>query len=542
VKLFAELYAALDRTNRTAEKVSALANYFAAAPPRDAAWAVYVLSGRKIGRSVNATLLRQWASEVAGYPEWLVDQCYSVVGDLAEALALLLPTPAGEVEEAPTLHEVIENRLLLLARMPAVQQRKTIERTWTELNTEQRLVFHKLVLGNFRVGVSKALLIRSLAVAAQVEPAIIAHRLSGHWKPDEKSMRRLLAPHDPTAAIDAALPYPFMLANALAEPPDSLGKLADWLVEWKWDGIRAQLIRRGGSEGKTMLWSRGDESVGHTFPEIAQAGALLPDGTVLDGEIVAWNDSLARPMPFTKLQRRLNRQTVDMTFWPEVPVTFIAFDLLESQGRDVRELPLEERRKLLERTLFATPSTPALRLSVPLAVDDWESVITQMRDARQLATEGVMLKGRDSTYRPGRPAGLWWKLKVDPFTVDAVLIAAEPGHGRRAGRLTDYTFGVWQDRELVPIAKAYSGLTDAEIADMDRFIRHHTLARHGPVHAVEPTRVFELGFEAIQRSNRHKSGLAVRFPRILRIRNDKKPAEADRLETLQALLESIERP
>jgi DNA ligase-1 len=221
-------------------------------------------------------------------------------------------------------------------------------------------------------------------------------------------------------------------------------------------------------------------------------------------------------------------------------VTFIAFDLLESQGRDVRELPLAERRKLLDDTLLAAPATPALRFSVPLGVADWESVVAQMRDARQRATEGVMLKRRDSTYRPGRPAGVWWKLKVDPFTVDAVLIAAEPGHGRRAGLLTDYTFAVWQNGELVPIAKAYSGLTDAEIADMDRFIRHHTLARHGPVHAVEPTRVFELGFEAIQRSNRHKSGIAVRFPRILRIRDDKKAAEADRLETMQALLESVE--
>jgi DNA ligase-1 len=536
VKRFTDLYFELDETMRTTEKVEALARYFKEAPPLDGAWAVFVLSGRKIGRTVSSTQLRLWGAEASGHPQWLVDQCYRVVGDLSETLSLLVPAP-GDSQAAPPLHEVIEHRVRALGLMTQEKQKQSVQATWAQLDTDQRLVFHKLLSGNFRVGVSKNLLIRALAEAAGVQPAIIAHRLAGNWQPDESTMPRLLAGHDPDAPIDPGVPYPFMLAHALQEGLPSLGPIDDWLIEWKWDGIRAQVIRR---EGKTTLWSRGDEAVAGAFPEIVQMAAMLPSGTVLDGEIVAWDDTEKRPMPFTRLQRRLNRQTVEMSFWPEVPVTFIAFDMLELDGVDLRPLELKQRRAKLDAVIQAMVDHSALQQSTPLCFERWDQITELVADARRRGVEGVMLKRWSSPYQPGRPTGLWWKLKVEPFTMDAVLIAAEPGRGRRAGLLTDYTFGVWDEGMLVPITKAYSGLTDEEIAEVDRFARSHTTARHGPVHAVEPLRVFEIGFEAIQLSTRHKSGIALRFPRMLRMRKDKKPADADTLQTMRDLLTHVE--
>ena len=534
MKRFTELYLELDETTRTSEKIAALERYFRSAPALDAAWAIFFLTGRKLGKSVSSRLLRNLVAETSGLPEWLINQSYRVVGDLSETISLLLPNPADG--NAPPLHEIVEQRLRTLGNLTHKSQRQVILETWSQLNTNERFVFQKLLSGNFRVGVSKQLLIRALAETTQLSPAIIAHRLAGHWTPDETTMGRLLAEHDPNAATDPGVPYPFMLANPLHDGLESLGPISDWLIEWKWDGIRAQLIRRSGS---AMLWSRGEEIVSHTFPEIIQAAAVIPDGTVLDGEIVAWNESAGRPEPFTRLQRRLNRLTVEMTFWPEVPVTFIAFDLLEYEGKDVRDRELHERRTMLASVLRALPAG-TLRMATALEDVSWKEIGQHIEHSRQRGVEGVMLKQRTSAYRPGRPAGPWWKLKVEPFTVDAVMIAAEPGHGRRAGLLTDYTFGVWDAGALVPIAKAYSGLTDAEIVEMDRFVRSHTTERHGPVHVVEPLRVFEIGFEAIQLSTRHKSGIAVRFPRILRMRDDKTPAEADRLETMRALLKQAE--
>jgi DNA ligase-1 len=352
-------------------------------------------------------------------------------------------------------------------------------------------------------------------------------------------MRQILKPTSGDDPLDETLPFPFMLAHALAEPPATLGAPDDWQIEWKWDGIRAQLLRRG---GKVAIWSRGDELISGAFPELVQAGHGLPHGTVIDGEIVAWDELTLRPRPFASLQRRLNRKNVEMTFWPDVPVNLIAFDLLELGGRDLRSEPLKTRRAMLEELLANVAPASLITLSTPVGVSSWEELNERMAESRGRGVEGVMLKRVDSAYLVGRVTGPWWKLKVNPYTMDAVLIAAQPGTGRRAGLFTDYTFGVWNDAhtELVPVAKAYSGLTDAEIAEMDRFVRSHTTGRFGPVHMVEPTRVVELGFEAIQRSDRHKSGVAVRFPRILRLRDDKAPAEADTLAMLNALLESIE--
>ncbi|MDB5172583.1 MAG: ligase, ATP-dependent [Phycisphaerales bacterium] len=373
MKAFTDLYLRLDESTRTSAKVDALSDYFRTAPPRDAAWAVYVLSGRKIGRSVSSRLLRELVTEASGYPGWLVDESYHVVGDLSETLSLLVPI-GPQAPEPPPLHEIIEHRIKPLASVTQGTQRQLILATWAQLNTEQRFVFHKLLAGEFRVGVSRQLLIRAIAQVAGVEPALIAHRLAGNWIPDDQTMARLLGGAE-GGTTDPGMPYPFMLAHPLHEPLESIGPIADWLVEWKWDGIRAQIIRRA---GRTTLWSRGDEVVTATFPEITQAATSLPDGTVLDGEIVAWDEAAGRPQPFTKLQRRLNRKSFEMTFWPENPVTFIAFDALEIEGADVRGRPLRERRELLTWVVKAVHPTTALRLSEPAVHETWDAVSAVM--------------------------------------------------------------------------------------------------------------------------------------------------------------------
>ncbi|MBV8781604.1 MAG: ATP-dependent DNA ligase [Phycisphaerae bacterium] len=532
MKRFTELYLQLGETTRTSEKLSLLRSYFQTAPPLDAAWVVYLMQGRKLGKTVSTTLLRKWAGEDAGLSPWLVDECYRAVGDLSEAISLLVPQRVSEPSTLP-LHEIIEQRICPLSHLSIEQQRKSIEQTWSLLTSDQRLAFHKLLSGNFRVGVSATLMMRALAEAIGIEPAVVAHRLAGQWKPNADTLLRLKEPQ----IADAALPYPFMLSHALQQPPEELGEPCDWLMEWKWDGIRAQLVRR---QSATALWSRGDEMIADAFPELIHAAASVPMGTVLDGEIVAWDSANDRPLPFTHLQRRLNRKTVHATFWPEVPVRFIVFDLLECDGVDWRDRPLSERRAKLTELCKSICHEPLVGISAEVPCDDWAQAVRRVAEARQRFVEGLMLKRRSSVYSAGRPTGAWWKLKIEPHTIDAVLIAAEPGRGRRAGLLTDYTFGVWNDDVLVPVAKAYSGLTDQEIAEVDRFARRHTIERHGPVHSIEPLMVFELEFEAIQRSTRHKAGLALRFPRMLRMRKDKTAKEADRLTTLHELLRSRE--
>jgi DNA ligase-1 len=532
MKRFTQLYLELDQSTRTSEKVEALKSYFREAPPRDSAWALYLLTGRKLGRTVSSTQLRDWAIEATGYPGWLVAECNLLAGDFSETLSLLLPSPA-EGAASRTLHELIESDLHALPHAPPARQAELMRAIWARLNADERFVLHKLIGGNFRVGVSELLAVRALAEVAGVTPAAMAHRLVGKWQPTEAAMRSFLRQDD--GARDPALPYPFMLAHALGEPLETLGNPAGWLMECKWDGIRAQIIRR---QNQTHLWSRGDQPVADAFPELIHAAASLPDGTVLDGEIVAWNAADSRPLPFAQLQTRINRKRVELTFWPEVEVRCLAFDLLEFEGRDIRAEPLHARRAALTRLL---DNAGVVQLSRPLESSTWEQLRHWLASARESGLEGVMLKRLDSVYVPGRPTGPWWKLKVQPFSVDAVLIAAQPGHGRRAGLLTDYTFGVWDEGKLVPIAKAYSGLTDAELVEMDRYIRQNARERFGPVYAVPPERVFELGFEQIQRSTRHKSGIAVRFPRILRMRPDKKPEDADTLAGLMELLKQREK-
>jgi DNA ligase 1 len=527
MKRFAALFAELDGTTRTNAKVAAMVEYFAAADPADAAWAVHFLSGNRPKRLIPVRRLAGWAMDAADVADWLFEECYHAVGDLAETIALLLPEPPFTADLP--LHRWVEERLLPLAGEEEETQRAVILEAWSSLENDERFVWNKLITGAFRVGVSQNLVVRALARAGGADEAAVAHRLMGSWEPTADSFRRLLS--EETSDTDLSRPYPFFLAYALEGEVEDLGDAADWQAEWKWDGIRAQLIRRGGA---TYIWSRGEELVTDRFPELAEAAALLPEGTVLDGEILPWTDE--RPLPFAQLQRRIGRKKLGPKILAEVPVVLVAYDLLEHEGEDVRYLPLHERRARLERLLESRAVASRFRLSPIARGRDWDRVREAYDGARARAAEGLMLKRLDAPYGVGRRKGPWWKWKVAPYTVDAVMIYAQAGHGRRASLYTDYTFAVWDKGELVPFAKAYSGLTDLEIRRLDSWIRRNTVERFGPVRAVPPEQVFELAFEGIQPSPRHKSGVAVRFPRIARWRTDKPAAEADSLETLRRLM------
>ncbi len=562
MKAFADLFAELDASTATGAKVEALKRYFAAALPTDAAWAVYFLAGGKPRQVVPTAVLRALACERAGLAEWLFEAAYQAVGDLAETIAHVLPPPRARSDVG--LAEWVEQRLLPLRGAAPAEQAARIASYWDELDTPGRFLLTKLIGGGFRVGVAKLLVQRALAELAGVDAKLVAQRMMGYTdakvQPDAQRYAQLVSTDGPGPA-DAGQPYPFFLAHALGVPvaefDERLGPPADWLVEWKYDGIRAQVVKRA---GQVWIWSRGEELVTERFPEVVALAQPLPDGTVLDGEIVVWKDG--RPAPFNLLQQRIGRKTLTKRVLADAPVGFIAYDLLECQGRDLRDEPQHVRRSLL-----MVVSEGRIDVSPAETRESWAALATLREEARERGVEGFMLKHRDARYGTGRRkqadigGGTWWKWKVEPFSADAVLIYAQAGHGRRASVYTDYTFAVWSRAprdaaeaqavveaiarrepavpgalQLVAFAKAYSGLTDAEFRDVDRVIRQTTLEKFGPVRSVTPTLVFELGFEGINRSPRHKSGIAVRFPRMLRIRSDKPLHEADTLQSLEALL------
>lgn len=525
MRQFAELFEAIDASTSTKAKTVAMAEYFASADARDAAWAAYFLTGHRPRQAVPSRRLHAWAAEAAGLPLWLFEESYDAVGDLAETIALVLPPPARASDDP--LHVWIEERLIPLRELGEAEQRARLEDYWSSLDGTQRFVFNKLITGNFRVGVSAPLVVRAIAQATGIDAKVVAHRLTGDWSPSAATWQRIVDAD--ATGTDRASPYPFFLAHPLEGEAQQLGDRADWLVEWKWDGIRAQLIRRG---EVTALWSRGDEPIAHQFPEIMADAARLPD-CVLDGEILAWGSGSV--MPFAALQKRLGRKNPGKKVMEESPVIFLAFDLLESGGEDWRERPLHERRERLADIVHSIPGGSRFDTSSLVRAPSWETLAIARAASREQGTEGLMLKRRDSAYGVGRPRGVWWKWKIEPYTLDAVLIYAQKGHGKRASLYTDYTFALWKAGELVPFAKAYSGLTDEEIREVDAFIRRNTLERFGPVRTVKPELVFELGFEGIQRSKRHKSGIAVRFPRMLRIRQDKPIAEANTVDDAIAL-------
>ncbi len=528
MKRFAALYDAIDRTTSTNAKVGAMVRYFHAAPAGDAAWAVFFLTGRRLKRLVPSAAIRDWTVSATGIEDWLLQECYAVVGDGAETAALILDQVAKEGADEMPLAEWVQTRILPLREMDPRAQQARVSAWWTALDRSERFMLLKILTGELRVGVSQTLVVRALAQAARLPATTVAARLMGDWTPTGEWFAALLS-HERTDD-DRSRPYPFFLASPLEAAVQGLGPPADWMVEWKWDGIRAQLVRRAGA---VHLWSRGEELITRRFPEIAVAATRLPDGTVLDGEVLAFRDD--RPLPFSALQQRIGRQKQLAQIMRAVPVVFMAYDVLESEGVDIRERPLAERRGILDSRVDA--ASGVLRTSAIVNAPSWEELESIRAGSRGLGVEGLMLKRRSSPYGVGRRRGDWWKWKIDPYTVDAVLIYAQPGSGRRASLLTDYTFGLWDAGELVPIAKAYSGLSNEEIAEMDRWIRRHTRERFGPVRHVEPAQVFELGFDAIAPSTRHRSGIAVRFPRMLRWRKDKKPEEADTLDALRTLLE-----
>lgn len=532
MKAFAALFQRLDRSTATLDKRAALVAYFAHARPHDAAWALYLLSGGKVGgarrKIASSTELRAWISDASGLPPWLVSDSYDQVGDLAETLTLLLDDPLQPCADRP-LAEWIEDHLLAVANQPEAARREAVLAGWRQLRATERFVFNKLLTGALRVGVSQRLVQQALAELSGLDIARIAQRMLGDWVPSPGLLATLLSAEE--LPQDRQQPYPFFLASPLEAPEDSLGPVSDWVLEWKWDGIRLQVLKRN---SEVALWSRGEERLDGRFPEIEQAALALPDGTVIDGELLAWHDDEMQPLPFTALQTRIQRRKPGPKTLRDTPVRVLAYDLLEHDGQDLRAQPLQQRRQQLAAVVDALHD-PRIQLSPAVVASDWADAATQRAQARERGVEGLMLKRAGSAYQSGRRRGDWWKWKIEPLTVDAVLIYAQAGHGRRSTLYTDYTFAVWDGDRLVPVAKAYSGLDDKEIVALDRWIRAHTLERFGPVRSVPGEQVFELGFEAVNRSSRHKSGIAVRFPRILRWRHDKPAREADTLAQLQAL-------
>lgn len=532
MKNFAQLIKTLDSTNKTNTKVEALTEYFRHANDKDKVWTIAILSHRRPPRPVNTTLLRLWASELANIPLWLFEESYHIVGDLAETIALVIPTTKNQSDKSLT--EFVEE-MITLKKKPEDEKKEYLHQNWLALNYYERFVFTKLITGSFRIGVSQKLMTRALARVTEMDEDILAHKLMGDWNPQTVSFQKLVLDEKPEDMLSK--PYPFYLAYALEDEVEDLGNPNDWAAEHKWDGIRSQTIIRN---GELFVWSRGEELVTDKYPEFQIFIDALPDGTVIDGEILPWvNNSIGS---FNDLQTRIGRKTVSAAILKKVPVIIKAYDLLEWQGKDIRELSYKERRQLLEEMYKEVKELDLpLQISEQLSFNSWEEAVREKERAREVRSEGLMFKRKDSPYLVGRKKGDWWKWKLDPYSIDAVLTYAMRGHGRRSNLFTDYTFALWQEkedgeRELVTFAKAYSGLTDKEFRMVDDYIKKNTLERFGPVRSVTPKLVFEIGFEGIALSGRHKSGVATRFPRILRWRTDKTIEDANTIEDLKALI------
>lgn len=533
---FAKLFSDLDETNKTSEKVRILKDYFMFVSDEDKISTLALFTGRKPRRQINSTLIKTWAMELAHIPVWLFEESYQVVGDLGETIALLLPEPSGTQDKSLTEWIVEINSLSSLEES---EKKAWLLDAWDSMDRQERFVFNKILTGSFRVGVSHSLIVKALAELSGLEASVLTHRIMGNWDPATFSFHDLIQEQD--ASEDISRPYPFCLAYPVQETSDqaksaedldqALGSPDQWQAEWKWDGIRAQVIFRG---GEIFIWSRGEDLVTDKFPELHRFISELPDGTVLDGEAICFSGNC--PLPFNVLQTRIGRKNLTKKIMAESPMAFIVYDCLEYEGDDIRSMPLRYRRSMVEKLHAESAHRDIFRLSEVVSFDSWQDLYDLRLTAREHVAEGFMLKRIESVYQTGRKRGDWWKWKVDPLTIDAVMVYAQKGHGRRADLYTDYTFAVWDGDKLVPVAKAYSGLTDKEINQVDHYVKRNTLEKFGPVRTVKPGLVFEIGFEGINASPRHKSGVALRFPRILRWRHDKKIEEADHIEALKAML------
>lgn len=532
MKQFAQLVDELDATSKTNAKVAAVVRYFASVPDEDKLWCIALLTGKRPKRTINTTLMRLWAAELGMVEPWLFETCYHTVGDLAETIAILLPPPTAP--EPIGLSQVMMT-LIILEKADEDTKKATLVGLWQRTEPDERFVLNKLITGGFRIGVSEKLVIKALSQYLGKEADLLTHRLMGKWEPTKTTFDRLLL--DENAADALSRPYPFMLAYPLEQSVDTLGPITDWQAEWKWDGIRCQIIVR---QGQLFVWSRGEELLTDKFPELLGLKDGLPDGTVIDGELLGFQDG--KPLPFQALQTRIMRKNVSAKHQKECPIRILAYDVLEQEGRDLRDQPLKVRRQILESLLDQARVDAVMDLSPVVAFESWEMLSSLRDQSRDYVAEGFMLKRHDSQYETGRKKGSWHKWKVDPYTIDAVMLYAQAGHGRRANLFTDFTFAVWDGDLLVPFAKAYSGLTDKELVEVDAFVKKNTKEKFGPVRSVNPELVFELAFEGINKSTRHKCGVAVRFPRIVRWRRDKLPTQADTLDMLKLLASQTSEP
>ncbi len=527
LELFAQLVTQVSTSTKTNDKLQSLVDYFAVAPDNDKVWVIAIFSGRRPRRTVNSRLMRDWCSEITGYPSWLFDESYHTVGDLAETLALLLPETKQEGQVNKNLSDYLE-MFIAIEKQDESVRKKYITDSWNQMNRDERFVFNKLITGSFRIGVSQKTIVNALSKTVELAPAVIAHRISGNWDPVTTTFKDLLSE---TASIsDFSKPYPFYLAYALEDVPASLGAPSDWQAEWKWDGIRGQIIKRN---NELFVWSRGEELMTDKFPEYIILKDLLPEGVVIDGEIIPSVDG--KPLPFSVLQTRIGRKNIGKKQLQDAPICFFAYDLLEHNGTDIRGLSLLERRARLEEIILPI-SNKSIQISEIINFNSWDELEEIRKHSREMNSEGIMLKRKASDYKVGRKRGDWWKWKIDPLTIDCVMVYAQKGSGRRSNLYTDYTFAVKDGDKLVTFTKAYSGLTDKEFAQVDNFVKRNSIEKFGPVRTVKPELVFEIAFEGIAASNRHKSGVALRFPRMSRWRKDKTAEEINTLDDLKQML------
>jgi len=527
LELFAKLVSELSASTKTNDKLQSLVDYFAIAPDSDKVWVIAIFSGRRPRRAVNSRLMRDWCTEITNYPSWLFDECYHTVGDLSETLALLLPETKNENQINKNLSHYLETFISIEKQDESIRKKFIID-SWNQMSRDERFVFNKLITGSFRIGVSQKTIVNALAKTVDLSASVIAHRISGNWDPVTTTFDDLLT--ESASVSDFSKPYPFYLAYALEETPETLGDPCEWQAEWKWDGIRGQLIKRN---NELFVWSRGEELMTDKFPEYFILKDLLPDGVVIDGEIIPAVDG--KPLPFSVLQTRIGRKNIGKKQLLDAPICFFAYDLLEYNMEDMRNLPLQERRKILEEIVLPIKNK-SIQISEIINFNSWEKLGEIRTHSREMNSEGIMLKRKNSDYKVGRKRGDWWKWKIDPLTIDCVMVYAQKGSGRRSNLYTDYTFAVKDGDQLVTFTKAYSGLTDKEFAQVDNFVKRNSIEKFGPVRTVKPELVFEIAFEGIAASNRHKSGVALRFPRMSRWRKDKTVDEINTIEDLKAML------